>query len=74
MAGMTNPCLHIDKTRVMQAWFAYSVVGDQELGGLRKSPMSGTDIVNYIQIEKEGNSATGGNLINVQNIGFVRYN
>jgi len=74
MAGMTNPCLQIDKTRVMQAWFAYSVVCDRELGGLRNSPMSGTDKVNYIQIEKEDNSATGGNLINVQNIGFVRYN
>ncbi|HOW92604.1 MAG TPA: hypothetical protein PK883_09835 [Anaerolineaceae bacterium] len=71
---MTNPCLQIDKTRVMQAWFAYSVVCDRELGGLRNSPMSGTDKVNYIQIEKEDNSATGGNLINVQNIGFVRYN
>ena len=74
MAGMTNPCLHIDMTRVMQAWFAYSVVCDQELGGLRNSPMSGTDKVNYIQIEREGNIAKGGNLISVQNIGFVRYN
>jgi len=36
MAGMTNPCLHIDMTRVMQAWFAYSVVFDRELGGLEK--------------------------------------
>ena len=74
MAGMTNPCLQIDKTRVMQAWFAYSVVCDRELGGLRNSPMSGTDKVNYIQIEREGNIAKGGNLISVQNIGFVRYN
>jgi len=35
------------------------------LGGLRNSPMSGTDKVNYIQIEREGNSAKGGNLISV---------